>query len=142
MKILEVQRIADRIAEEFGVIGLKVCTLKDSSVHTANANALALEVSLSEKILGLSKEVVLAVLAHEVAHVSSCHYFGSSHLVEYQADELAVEILEFLGYSKQTLLKVFSEDVPKMLEADGEKDFNSSSHPSFKNRAEAIKALK
>ena len=85
----------------------------------------------SLSILELPRPLALAVIAHELGHLALGHH-SSDHAHEHEADETALQILDFWHVPMQSLGQLF-----KFLGVTGDEE--SSSHPSGKNRLSWLK---
>lgn len=141
----EVERLrpyVDRAVTNFGIVLFKFGLVPDNhkllTVYPdfrKYPNAVA---SIEERALYMSpilaampRNLALAAIAHELAHLILAHG-GSHHKGEYEADQTALEILQFWGIPLNSLVALF-----KML---GESDIaeHSPTHPSGVSRVEYL----
>ena len=138
----ELERLAIAAAENFGLV-LSRCEPmpKDSKLRARakkfddrpNAVFFNLECTIyySLPVLALPRHMAAAVIAHELGHLALGHN-GSNHKNEYEADETALQILDFWGLPMQSLGMLF-----KLLGV--ETDEASPSHPSGKSRGQWLR---
>ena len=142
-----VQKIVDRLADEFGLFGLGVDVLKDDDLENqmnACADFEAFEIHFTQPLLDkLFHRGVLFIIAHECSHITCCHQNnnGNSHLREFEADETAFDMLEFLGVPRSTIPNLVKKVSDTFEQEDNSEylEFESYTHPSFKQRIESIK---
>ena len=140
----QIQKVVDQLADEFGLFGLSVdVTDEFGDKMNALANPDEFEIAFSPPLLKhLSYQGVLYVIAHECSHLVCFHngHGTNSHLHEFEADETACDMLEFLGVPLSAIPKIHLEVGKQMNKYNGSTLTDEGlSHPSWIDRTESMK---
>jgi len=149
MNIATLKPYVDRAASEYGIVLFDFgIAPPDHKLHkiaptfSDHPNAVALPdhrvLYLSKPMLALPRNLILAAISHELAHLVLGHR-GSDHKAEYEADMTSLDILELWQIPARSLIDLFKYIVAN--ETEGKVLEDCSSHPGTINRVEYLEKL-
>ena len=127
------------VLTEFGIVPEDHKLLKKNPEFNEKPNAVAIceecAVFVSKPMVSLPFHLVLASVAHELAHIALNHVAGSNHKGEFEADMTTLQILAFWKIPQRSLIDLF-----KYMDLDN--NFENRTHPSGVTRIEYLESLK